>query len=98
MTEPRPAPPKRIRLSRRPGWRKPPGAVVSRPTRWGNPYPVSEYGRDQAIALFRRYLADNPDLVAAARQELAGRDLACWCSPDLACHADIWLEVANARP
>jgi Domain of unknown function (DUF4326) len=31
--------------------------------------------------LFRRYLADHPELVEAARQELAGKDLACWCKP-----------------
>lgn len=31
--------PKRIQLSRKKGWRKPPGAiVVSRPSRWGNPF------------------------------------------------------------
>lgn len=33
--------PKRIRLSRAKGWRKPEGAVVvARPTRWGNPFKV----------------------------------------------------------
>jgi hypothetical protein len=29
------------------------------------------------------------------RRELAGRDLCCWCAPELACHADVLLEVAN---
>jgi hypothetical protein len=70
--------------------------VVSRPTRWGNPFPVSEYGLEEAVALFRQYLADHPELVAAARRELAGKDLACWCKPGALCHADIWLEVANS--
>lgn len=28
--------------------------------------------------------------------ELAGHDLACWCAPQLACHADVLLELANA--
>jgi len=28
-----------------------------------------------------RYLQQRPDLVAAALAELAGRNLACWCSP-----------------
>jgi Domain of unknown function (DUF4326) len=90
--------PRRVQLSRKPGWRKPPGAVVvSRPTRWGNPYPVATFGRDQAVALFRRYLAEHPELVEAARQELAGKDLACWCRPGELCHADIWLEIANGK-
>jgi hypothetical protein len=89
--------PRRVQLSRKRGWRKPPGAVVvSRPTRWGNPFPVSEYGREEAVALFRQYLADQPELVEAARRELAGKDLACWCEPGALCHADIWLEVANS--
>jgi hypothetical protein len=32
------------------------------------------------------------------RAELAGKDLACWCPPELACHADVLLEIANAAP
>jgi hypothetical protein len=71
--------------------------VVSRPTRWGNPFPVAEYGLEESLALFRRYLADHPELVEAARRELAGKDLACWCKPGALCHADIWLEVANSK-
>jgi hypothetical protein len=34
--------PKRIQLKRAKGWRKPEGVVVvSRPSKWGNPFPVS---------------------------------------------------------
>ncbi|UFU03466.1 DUF4326 domain-containing protein [Ruania suaedae] len=29
------------------------------------------------------------------RDELAGRDLACWCPLDLPCHGDVLLELAN---
>ncbi|WP_201304910.1 DUF4326 domain-containing protein [Streptomyces sp. GS7] len=29
-----------------------------------------------------------------ARQDLAGRDLMCWCSP-LPCHADVLLGLAH---
>ena len=31
------------------------------------------------------------------RRELAGKTLACWRPPDLPCHADVLLEVANPR-
>jgi hypothetical protein len=31
----------------------------------------------------------------AIRTELAGRDLACWCPAEQACHADVLLELAN---
>lgn len=39
--------PERIRLSRQRGWRKPAGAVVvSRPSRWGNPFKPGELVSD----------------------------------------------------
>lgn len=39
--------PERIQLKRTRGWRKPPGAVVvSRPSRWGNPFRVGDLVRD----------------------------------------------------
>ena len=45
--------PTRVQLSRKKGWRMPPGAVsVARPTRWGNPYDVREYGLELAMRLF----------------------------------------------
>jgi Domain of unknown function (DUF4326) len=28
--------------------------------------------------------------------ELRGKNLACWCKPGCACHADVLLEIANA--
>lgn len=34
-------------------------------------------------------------LAEAARSELAGKNLACWCPLDQPCHADVLLELAN---
>lgn len=46
--------PERIQQSRKKGWRKPENTVgVARPSRWGNPFPVDEYGLDLSLALFR---------------------------------------------
>src|SRR4051794_31886528 len=102
--------PERIQLRRSRGWRKPPDAVVvARPTKWGNPFVVGrrsgrELVRDRAhsVALYRAMMAQSPRSCAAARAELAGRDLACWC-PLVAedgsrgpCHADVLLEIANS--
>lgn len=33
--------------------------------------------------------------VDLVREQLAGRDLACWCHPGDPCHVDVLLEVAN---
>ncbi len=89
--------PKRIQRRRSKGWRMPSGAVyVGRPTAYANPYTVAEYGRDEAVALFRQHLVEQPEAVAAGIAFLRGRDLACWCPLGVPCHADVWLEVVNA--
>jgi hypothetical protein len=88
--------PERVRLSRRKGARKPAGAVVvSRPSRWGNPYRIAEHGRERAVELYRARLLADPELLAAARRELRGKDLACWCAPAQVCHGDVLLELVN---
>jgi hypothetical protein len=74
----------------------PPGAVyVGRPTKWGNPFVIGRDGnREQVVTLFGKYLNDRPELIAAARAELRGRDLVCFCAPQL-CHADVLRVIAN---
>jgi hypothetical protein len=83
----------------------PEGAVyVGRPTKWGNPFKVGEmspYGtiiedKRHAASIFGGFAPINEKLVAAARAELRGKDLACWCRLDEKCHADILLEIANS--
>jgi hypothetical protein len=100
-----PPSPRRIQLSRRRGWRKPPGAVVvARPSKWGNPFVINESRtRGEAIRLFECALeGDGPVAlrftVADVKRELAGRDLACWCPLDEACHGDVLLAIANEDP
>lgn len=94
--------PKRVRLRRTAGWRKPPGAVVvARPSKWGNPHAITSHTPEAHRASVEAY---REDLLAGrlavtvddVRRELAGRDLCCWCAPELACHADVLLEVANS--
>jgi hypothetical protein len=92
--------PTRVRLRRAKGWRKPPGViVVSRPSRWGNPFRVGVDGdAADCVAAYRRALlaGDLAITVDDVRHELAGRDLACWCRPGSPCHADVLLELANS--
>lgn len=93
--------PARVQHRRTRGWRMPDGVVyVGRPSRWANPFIVSEHQtREQAVANFRRALLDGrlQNSVERVRRELAGRDLACWCPLDQPCHADVLLELANAQ-
>lgn len=98
--------PRRIQLRRAKGWRMPPNTVkVDRATKWGNPFVIGKAGvadRAEAWELYRSTACDDAELVAAARAELRGRNLACWCplpsdprEPDV-CHAAVLIEIANA--
>jgi hypothetical protein len=97
--------PVRVRLSRRSGFRLQDvslalngraAVVVARHSRWGNPFSLETYGRTDALSLFKQYLQQNGGPGRPLDpQDLRGRNLACWCAPDQACHADILLEWAN---
>lgn len=74
----------------------PPGTVyIGRPSKWGNPFVIGRDGdRGMVIAKYRQWIVLQPELYLAAKRELAGRDLVCFCSP-LPCHGDVLLEIAN---
>lgn len=44
---------------------------------------------------YKKYLDNNPDLIERIRQQLRGKNLACFCSLDVDCHADVLLYIAN---
>jgi len=68
---------------------------VGRPSKWGNPYVIGRHGdRHEVISRYEKMLGRKPELVEAAKKELKGKDLACWCAPQ-ACHADLLLKIAN---
>ena len=88
--------------------RQPHDVYVGRPTKWGNPFVIGKDGtRETVVKKYRQWLlgggADIPNwmlgggrhIAAAARRELRGKVLACWCAP-LPCHADVLVEIANA--
>jgi hypothetical protein len=105
--------PHRVQLSRKKGWRMPDNTVtVARPGKWGNPFSVmpeqaagTKVGRyvampsrEEAVAAYRRWLAEDPAgraLLEQARRELRGHNLACWCSLDGPCHAEVLLDLVN---
>ena len=100
---------KRIQRQRTKGWRMPSNAVyVGRPTPWGNPFRVSDgdcphpdcgprshppISPEQAVAAFRRWLTGMLRVEPEYLEPLRGKDLACWCPLDQACHADVLLEA-----
>lgn len=84
---------------------------VARPGPWGNPFVVGQDGdRPQCIRLFELLIAGYGAIsvktpIAAQKlftrhaadhwSELKGKNLACWCGLDKACHGDVLLKLAN---
>lgn len=95
--------PHRVQRKRERGWTMPPNTVyVGRPTKWGNPYRVSENMlRIEAVQAFRRWIESCNSLstidAARIKSELRGKNLACWCDLNEPCHADVLLDIANER-
>ena len=68
---------------------------IGRPSIFGNPFVIGKDGtRDEVIAKYEAWLRSKPQLVAAAKRQLRGKDLVCWCAP-LRCHGHVLIEVAN---
>jgi hypothetical protein len=89
--------PIRVQRKRVKGWRMPENTVsVTRPGKWGNPYPINDHiSRSESISLFEKFI-DNWDMKADIKKELKGKNLACFCPLDQPCHADVLIKVANA--
>ena len=52
----------------------------------------------EAVEWFRWYVSTwTPGHVAKVREELRGKNLACWCALDAPCHADVLLELAEGE-
>ena len=98
--------PIRIQLSRKKGWTKPDNTVVvARPSRWGNPYPLSvarqlhpkepvSESAQRCVRAFAIYATGREDFDAWIAP-LKGKNLACWCPINQPCHADVLLGLAN---
>lgn len=68
---------------------------IGRGTKWGNPFVMGYDGdRGQVIQKYKEYLDNHPELKEAAKKELKGKHLLCFCAP-LPCHGDILLKLAN---
>ncbi|TMR90514.1 DUF4326 domain-containing protein [Nonomuraea basaltis] len=64
---------------------------------FANPFPVAAHGLENALRMYRRYLAEHPDLVERAVTEIGDADVACWCKPAERCHGDLLLAAIAAR-
>lgn len=67
-------------------------------SKWGNPFVMadeSDAERDRALAEYRAWIVEQPELMAAL-DELRGKRLACWCAPK-PCHGNVLVELVEAQ-
>lgn len=71
---------------------------IGRGSKWGNPYRIGPDGdRAEVIRKYAEMLHDRrPDLADAARTELKGKYLGCYCAP-LPCHGDVLVAIAEGE-
>jgi hypothetical protein len=80
---------------------------IGRPSKWGNPYShldstvlAGKHAKfkvetqEEAIQKFEEWIQTQPELLEAAKKELRGKILGCWCSPK-SCHGDVLLKIVN---
>jgi hypothetical protein len=69
---------------------------IGRPGIWGNPFEIGVHGtRAEVIELYRQWVKTQPELLNRL-DELEGKILGCWCSPQ-ACHGEVFLELLEER-
>jgi hypothetical protein len=97
--------PVRLQLSRKKGFNLQalsratnglPAVNVARPSKWGNPYRVGTCMIPDARAAVDAFAANLP--ISIDLSELGGKNLACFCKPGSACHADVLLELLTSSP
>lgn len=70
---------------------------IMRPSKWGNPYPLSWFdSREDCLRSFRYYLLTTNRRVLRDLPELTGKVLGCCCAPR-SCHGDVLARMANNK-
>ncbi|HYC76074.1 MAG TPA: DUF4326 domain-containing protein [Planctomycetota bacterium] len=62
--------------------------LVARPTRWGNPFPVETWGREESMRRYAAWLDERLRVEPDFLEPLRGYRLGCFCPAGVPCHAD----------
>lgn len=79
--------------------REPYDIYIGRPSRWGNPFPLSDFpSREACLERFKSWLLSSihGKLLLADLEQLRGKRLGCFCAPDL-CHGDIYIQLLESK-
>ncbi len=79
-------------------WKSNPNAVyVGRPSKWGNPFKVSEHGLNKCLDLYAAWLGQQIRKDPTFLHPLKGKDLVCFCPLTQDCHADIIINLLGEK-
>ncbi|QHJ78844.1 MAG: hypothetical protein [Caudoviricetes sp.] len=70
---------------------------IGRPSKWGNPFSVKEYGRGVCVEMHKQWIKEqilSGKITKKDFEELRGKRLGCYCKPN-ACHGDILAKITN---
>ena len=70
---------------------------IGRPSKWGNPFSVKEFGRELAVEKYKSYLwgkIKQKEITITDLAELYGKTLLCYCFPKK-CHGFILEKAAE---
>jgi hypothetical protein len=88
------------RVERFKGEKMPPNTKkVDRSTKYGNPFKLEEFSREDSLKLYKIYIdwvVDKKKLLSL--EPLRGYNLACSCKLDENCHVDILLDKIKNTP
>lgn len=94
---------RRIVLKNSRGWKLPENTIsVTGTSKWKNWFPCGG-NKQSAYNCYTDWLENKmsycpiPPTKQHIKNELRGKNLACWCSLDEPCHADILLKIANEK-
>ena len=62
-------------------------------SKWGNPYTLVKFSRQESLSKFEDYARIN---LWCSLDELAGKTLGCWCSP-LPCHGHVLIKLYKEK-
>ncbi len=97
--------PRRVQRLRKAGSKLPDNTVVvTRPGKFGNPFTLFDSKnvaeRQKVVDQFELWLTSSAAgrlVLVAAKRELRGKNLACWCNLHDVCHADVLLRLCNPQ-
>jgi len=69
---------------------------IGRGSKWGNPFKIGAWSREEVIAKYERYIRHTKQHLLKDLHELRDKNLVCYCSPQ-ACHGDVLKQLVEGE-